>query len=153
MNNQTTEQLKRIDAKRTLGLPLTPSENAFYTLYGNFETIAAPLVDIIKADPTDIEPSEATQKTAFVHGYLSPLLRAAGLNINNAKYRKHTDSNEEIVTVTYEAGLRVIFALRQTRISLLLPMCWRHYEIHRQFIGRKGLDGNAFNAFRKGLPD
>lgn len=73
MNNQTTEQLKRIDAKRTLGLPLTPSENAFYTLYGNFETIAAPLVDVIKADPADLEPSEATQKTAFVHGYLSPL--------------------------------------------------------------------------------
>lgn len=83
MNNQTTEQLKRIDAKRTLGLPLTPSENAFYTLYGNFETIAAPLVDIIKADPTDIEPSEATQKTAFVHGYLSPLLRAAGFQIKS----------------------------------------------------------------------
>lgn len=104
MNNQTTEQLKRIDAKRTLGLPLTPSENAFYTLYGNFETIAAPLVDVIKADPADIEPSEATQKTAFVHGYLSPLLRALGLRIDNAKYRMHPVSREEIITITYLSG-------------------------------------------------
>lgn len=104
MNNQTTEQLKRIEAKRTLGLPLTPHENAFYTLYGNFETLAAPLVDLIEATNPDIEPSEATKKTAFVHDYLSPLLQAAGLNILNAKYRKHPDSNEEIVTVTYESG-------------------------------------------------
>lgn len=104
MNNQTTEQLKRIDAKRTLGLPLTPSENAFYTPYGNFETIAAPLVDVIKADPADIEPSEATQKTAFVHGYLSPLPRALGLRIDNAKYRMHPVSREEIITITYLSG-------------------------------------------------
>ena len=103
MNNQTTEQLKRIETKRTLGLPLTPSENAFYTLYGNFEAIAAPLVDIMEAE-TDSEPSETTKKTGFVHNYLSPLLQAAGLNISNTKYRKHPDSNEEIVTVTYESG-------------------------------------------------
>lgn len=106
MNNQTTEQLKRIEAKRSLGLPLTPPENAFYTLYGNFETVAAPLVDIIEnqKENTDSEPTEATKKTGFVCNYLSPLLRAAGLNISNAKYRKHPDSNEEIVTVTYESG-------------------------------------------------
>ncbi len=34
MNNQTTEQLKRIEAKRTLGLPLTRYEAALWTLYG-----------------------------------------------------------------------------------------------------------------------
>ena len=33
MNNQTTEQLKRIEAKRTLGLPLTARESALWTLY------------------------------------------------------------------------------------------------------------------------
>ena len=34
MNNQTTEQLKRIEAKQTLGLPLTQHEAALWTLYG-----------------------------------------------------------------------------------------------------------------------
>lgn len=34
MNNQTTEQLKRINAKQTLGLPLTAHEKALQTLYG-----------------------------------------------------------------------------------------------------------------------
>lgn len=34
MNNQTTEQLKFIDAKRQLGLPLTKREVALWTLYG-----------------------------------------------------------------------------------------------------------------------
>ena len=34
MNNQTTEQLKRIEAKQSLGLPLTRREVALWTLYG-----------------------------------------------------------------------------------------------------------------------
>jgi hypothetical protein len=41
MNNQTTETLKRIMAKKTLGIPLTPHEIAFLTLYGKHETEAA----------------------------------------------------------------------------------------------------------------
>lgn len=40
MSNQTTETLKRIMAKKTLGLPLTPREIAFLTLYGNGTTEA-----------------------------------------------------------------------------------------------------------------
>ncbi len=40
MSNQTTETLKRIMAKKTLGIPLTPREIAFLTLYGNSETEA-----------------------------------------------------------------------------------------------------------------
>lgn len=34
MNNQTQEQLKRIAAKKTLGMPLTARESALLTLYG-----------------------------------------------------------------------------------------------------------------------
>ena len=34
MNNQTIETLKRIQAKRTLELPLTDYEKAMWTLYG-----------------------------------------------------------------------------------------------------------------------
>lgn len=40
MNNQTTEQLKRINAKQTLGLPLTAHEKALQTLYGATRTAA-----------------------------------------------------------------------------------------------------------------
>lgn len=106
MNNQTTEQLKRIETKRSLGLPLTPSENAFYTLYGNFEAVAAPLVDLMEneKESPDSEPSEATQKTGFVCNYLSPLLRATGLRIDNAKYHIHPTSHEETITITYLSG-------------------------------------------------
>lgn len=38
MNNQTAEQLKQINAKRTLGLPLTAHEKALQTLYGQANT-------------------------------------------------------------------------------------------------------------------
>ncbi len=42
MSNQTIDTLKKIDAKRTLGLPLTASETAMLTFYGkNAETDAA----------------------------------------------------------------------------------------------------------------
>jgi hypothetical protein len=41
MNNQTTETLKKITAKKTLGLPLTPREIALLALYGNPTTEAA----------------------------------------------------------------------------------------------------------------
>ena len=41
MNNQTKEQLKRIAAKQTLGLPLTEHESAMLMLYGD-KTDAAP---------------------------------------------------------------------------------------------------------------
>lgn len=34
MNNQTIETLRQISAKRALGLPLTPYEDAMWTLYG-----------------------------------------------------------------------------------------------------------------------
>ncbi len=47
---------------------------------------------------------ETEQKTEFVKNYLSPLLRAAGVRVDNAKYRKHPESHEKIVTVTYESG-------------------------------------------------
>lgn len=40
MNSQTTEQLKRIEAKQTLGLPLTAHEKALQTLYGQINTDA-----------------------------------------------------------------------------------------------------------------
>lgn len=44
MSNQTIDTLKKIDAKRTLGLPLTASETAMLTFYGkNAETDAAPV--------------------------------------------------------------------------------------------------------------
>ena len=104
MNNQTTEQLKRIAAKQTLGLPLTSREVALWTLYGTFETVAKPLVDLAEFESDDVKPSETTQKTAFVHNYLSPLLRAARLNIENAKYTACPKTREETITVTYTNG-------------------------------------------------
>ena len=50
MNNQTTEQLKRIEAKQTLGLPLTAHEKALQTLYGQCEIITTEV-----ATPADIK--------------------------------------------------------------------------------------------------
>lgn len=44
MNNQTTEQLKRIKAKRSLGLPLTAPEKALQTLYGQPELTATEVI-------------------------------------------------------------------------------------------------------------
>lgn len=40
MNNQTENELKRIAAKQTLGLPLTDRESALSTLYGQPATNA-----------------------------------------------------------------------------------------------------------------
>lgn len=93
--NQTDKELKRIEAKQTLGFPLTAHETASLTLYGIVGRGQTADNDAVK---------ESARKAKFVAEYLSPLLRAAGLNINNAEYRKYPDSNEEIVTVKYESG-------------------------------------------------
>ena len=39
--NQTDKELKRIEAKQTLGLPLTAHETALLTLYGTTERVRA----------------------------------------------------------------------------------------------------------------
>ncbi len=96
MDTKTVKQINQIDAKRQLGLPLTAEEEALFELYG------IPLTQPKQEEGNpDIEPSEETQKTAFVHSYLSPLLQAAGLNVKSAEYRRNLITCEEIVTVTY----------------------------------------------------
>lgn len=94
MNNQTIETLKRIQAKRTLELPLTDHEKAVIALYGEAE---AP------ADDDGKTLTEYDRKAKFVSEYLSPLLRAAGVNIAKAEY-KHVDGHGEYVIITHTNG-------------------------------------------------
>lgn len=108
MNNNQTEnikdELKRIAAKQTLGLPLTTRENAMLTLYGNMDAAPADVTST-RNDKTE-NADEITQKRAFVRGYLSPLLQVAGLNVKNAIYNYNSRSREETVTVTYNNGFK-----------------------------------------------
>lgn len=112
MNNNQTEnikdELKRIAAKQTLGLPLSDRDIALKTLYGQPTTTAdaAPAdVTLTRYDKTE-NADEITQKRAFVRGYLSPLLQVAGLNVKNAIYNYNSRSREETVTVTYNNGFK-----------------------------------------------
>lgn len=83
--NQTDKELKRIEAKQTLGLPLTPHEHALVTLYGQ----------------SPVQQKE--NKPEFVEKYLKPLVVALGVGVVNVVYRK-TSEHDEIVTLIYENG-------------------------------------------------
>lgn len=98
MDTHTVEQINQIETKRKLGIPLTQREVALFELYG------IPLAPSSQVEDKTVELDETAKKTEFVREYLSPLLRAADLNIDNAKYRIHPDSHEEIITVTYNNG-------------------------------------------------
>lgn len=93
--NQTDKELKRIEAKQTLGLPLTAHENALLALYGTTEQ---------KQTTDSIADEESARKAKFVAEYLSPLLRAADIRVANAKYWCDPETGEEIVTITHESG-------------------------------------------------
>lgn len=93
--NQTDKELKRIEAKQTLGLPLTAHEIALLELYGT---------PTKEADAEKAAIKESEQKARFVAEYLSPLLRAAGIRVANAKYWRDTKTGEEIVVITHESG-------------------------------------------------
>lgn len=75
--NQTDKELKRIEAKQTLGLPLTTHETALLALYGTIER---------EQTAGNIADEESARKARFVAEYLSPLLRAADMaNIERHK--------------------------------------------------------------------
>lgn len=92
MSNQTIDTLKKIDAKRTLGLPLTASETAMLTFYGkNAETDAAPVkigVDMAVGSDHTAYVNEWASKAEFVRLYLAPMLRVAGVDVADVVYRK-----------------------------------------------------------------
>lgn len=92
--NQTDKILKKIEAKQTLGLPLTARESALLTLYGT---------PVQEQTTENIAIKESEQKAKFVAEYLSPLLRAAGIRVANAKYWRDPDTGEEIVTITHDS--------------------------------------------------
>jgi hypothetical protein len=108
MSNQTIDTLKKIDAKRTLGLPLTASETAMLTFYGkNAETDAAPVkigVDMAVGSDHTAYVNEWASKAEFVRLYLAPMLRVAGVDVADVVYRKDPETREEIVTLTYTCG-------------------------------------------------
>ena len=93
--NQTDKELKRIEAKQTLGLPLTAHETALLALYGTIER---------EQTAGNIADEESARKARFVAEYLSPLLRAADIRVANAKYWRDPETGEEIVTITHESG-------------------------------------------------
>lgn len=93
--NQTDKELKRIEAKQTLGLPLTAHETALLTLYGTTERERA---------AGNIADEESARKAKFVAEYLSPLLRAADIRVANAKYWRDPDTGEEVVIITHNSG-------------------------------------------------
>lgn len=47
---------------------------------------------------------ESKRKEKFVAEYLSPLLRAAGINVAKAEYIKDQDTGEEVVIITHVNG-------------------------------------------------
>ena len=47
---------------------------------------------------------ESKRKEKFVAEYLSPLLRAAGINVAKAEYTKDRETGEEIVVITHVNG-------------------------------------------------
>ena len=87
MNNQTKtqENIKKAMAKQTLGLPLTPHEQALIVLYG------------------DSPVSAKENKPEFVEKYLKPLVVALGVGVVNVVYRK-TSAHDELVTLIYDNG-------------------------------------------------
>lgn len=93
--NQTDKELKRIEAKHTLGLPLTAHETALLALYGTIEQ---------KQTTDNITGGESARKAKFVAEYLSPLLQAAEIRVANAKYWRDPETGEEIVTITHNSG-------------------------------------------------
>lgn len=93
--NQTDTILKKIEAKQTLGLPLTARETALLTLYGTTEREQA---------AGNIADEESARKARFVAEYLSPLLQAADIRVANAKYWRDPETSEEIVTITHNSG-------------------------------------------------
>lgn len=109
--NQTDETLKHIEAKRTLGLPLTKRETSLLTLYGIAERGQA---------TENIADAEYARKAKFVAEYLSPLLRAADIRVTNVKYRHDPVTGEEIVTITHESGYtRVRYVTADSLIALI----------------------------------
>lgn len=132
--NQT---LNTIKSKQKLGLPLTDSERAMLTFYGddNPETAAntdaaataraelcatliapiiaviVPIIDAIalrikqtSVEQTRAELNDYARKGEFVTKYLSPMLAAADMNVENATYRCHIDTHEEYVDIVYKGG-------------------------------------------------
>ncbi len=93
--NQTDTILKKIEAKQTLGLPLTAHETALSALYGTTEQ---------KQTADNIAGEESARKAKFVAEYLSPLLRAADIRVANAKYWRDHETGEEIVIITHNSG-------------------------------------------------
>lgn len=87
MNTLTERQenLRRVQAKKRLGLPLTERESAFVTLFGQ---------NVL---------NRKEDKPAFVEKYLKPLVVALQIGIANVVYRK-TSEHDEIVTLIYENG-------------------------------------------------
>ncbi len=108
MSNQTIDTLKKIDAKRTLGLPLTASETAMLTFYGkNAETDAVPVkigVDMAGGSDRTAYANEWASKAEFVRLYLAPMLRAAGVDVADVVYQINQRTREETVTLTYKCG-------------------------------------------------
>ena len=108
MSNQTIDTLKKIDAKRTLGLPLTASETAMLTFYGkNAETDAVPVkigVDMAGGSDRTAYANEWASKAEFVRLYLAPMLRAAGVDVADVVYQINQRTREETVTLTYMWG-------------------------------------------------
>lgn len=108
MDSQTIDTLKKIDAKRTLGLPLTAPETAMLTLYGDTAaTDAAHViigVDMAVGSDHTAYANEWTHKAEFVRLYLAPMLRAAGVDVADVVYRKDPETREEIVTLMYTCG-------------------------------------------------
>ena len=49
-----------------------------------------------------LSEKERQRKEAFVCDYLAPLLRAAGVGVQNAEY--HTEGGDETVTIFYKSG-------------------------------------------------
>lgn len=52
----------------------------------------------------DLAVEESARKTKFVAEHLSPLLRAAGISVVKAEYRKDEKTGEEIVVITHTNG-------------------------------------------------
>lgn len=93
--NQTDTILKKIEAKQTLGLPLTARESTLLTLYGT---------PAHERKTENVAIEEGERKARFVAEYLSPLLRAADIRVANAKYWRDPETGEEIVTITHNSG-------------------------------------------------
>lgn len=99
--NQTKQDLKRIEEKQTLGLPLSERETALLTLYGE---LAESTTDA--ATPAPVQSDEYDRKAAFVEKHLAPMLAAAEMQVKHAEYRHHIATNEEYVDIVYISGYK-----------------------------------------------